>query len=151
MGAAYFYHLTQSTLDTALHKLLPRALGAGWKVEIRGTELDRLKQLDGRLWEGPVDGFLAHGIAGQDTDPYQPILLSVGSSGQPCGCIMTIDGADISAEEVNVSDRVCVMFDGSDDRALKQARVQWKTLTDAGCSAQYWSEASGIWEKKAEK
>ncbi|MEO0866035.1 MAG: DNA polymerase III subunit chi, partial [Pseudomonadota bacterium] len=26
----------------------------------------------------------------------------------------------------------------------------WKTLKDAGASAQYWSEESGRWEKKAE-
>ncbi|MCW8843703.1 MAG: DNA polymerase III subunit chi, partial [Rhodobacteraceae bacterium] len=30
-------------------------------------------------------------------------------------------------------------------------RGQWKSLTDAGCAAQYWSEESGRWEKKAEK
>lgn len=48
-------------------------------------------------------------------------------------------------------ERVCVLFDGNDDLALNRARGQWKALTDAGCAAQYWSEESGRWEKKAEK
>ena len=46
------------------------------------------------------------------------------------------------AEEKNVTVR---------QEVEEHARVQWKTLTDAGCSAQYWSEESGRWEKKAEK
>jgi DNA polymerase-3 subunit chi len=46
--------------------------------------------------------------------------------------------------------RVCILFDGNDDAALDTARGQWKALTRAGCSAQYWSEESGRWEKKAE-
>jgi DNA polymerase-3 subunit chi len=48
-------------------------------------------------------------------------------------------------------ERVCILFDGNATASLDAARVQWKALTDAGCSAQYWSEASGRWEKKAEK
>jgi DNA polymerase-3 subunit chi len=66
-------------------------------------------------------------------------------------CLMTVVGADVSPGEVQLLDRVCVLFDGNDDAAVAHARTQWKALTDAGCAAQYWSEASGRWEKKAEK
>ena len=64
---------------------------------------------------------------------------------------MTVDGAEITAAEVTSLERVCVLFDGNDDVALQTARAQWKSLTDAGCSAQYWSEESGRWDKKAER
>jgi DNA polymerase-3 subunit chi len=63
---------------------------------------------------------------------------------------MAIDGADVSAEEVQSLQRVCILFDGNDDAAVQVARGQWKALTGAGCAAQYWSEAGGRWEKKAE-
>ena len=33
---------------------------------------------------------------------------------------------------------------------VEAARGQWKALTGAGLSAQYWSEESGRWQKKAE-
>jgi DNA polymerase-3 subunit chi len=64
---------------------------------------------------------------------------------------MSVHGGDISADEVQAAERTCVLFDGHDGDALAHARVQWKTLTDAGCSAQYWSLDSGRWEKKAER
>ena len=63
---------------------------------------------------------------------------------------MSVDGAEVTAEEVAALDRVCVLFDGNDPNALQVARGQWKALKDAGASAQYWSEESGKWEKKAE-
>jgi len=30
------------------------------------------------------------------------------------------------------------------------ARAQWRSLTGAGIAAEYWSEESGRWQKKAE-
>ncbi len=131
--------------------LLGKALGAGWKVAVRGTDQGRLEWLDQKLWMGREEDFLPHGIAGGAHDALQPVLLTCGpvAANEPA-CVMTVDGADISAEEVNALERVCILFDGYDQEAVQNARVQWKALTGAGCSAQYWSEESGRWEKKAE-
>ena len=109
--------------------------------------------LDQKLWLGAEDGFLAHGLAGGEHDAEQPILLSfdAASEGTTTACLMAIDGAEVTADEVSKLERVCVLFDGNDPAAVDVARGQWKALTDAGCSAQYWSEADGRWEKKAEK
>jgi len=78
------------------------------------------------------------------------VLLTTAEAANGATCIMSIDGASVTAEEVTALDRVCVLFDGDDPDALATARAQWKTLKDAGASAQYWSEESGRWEKKAE-
>jgi len=64
--------------------------------------------------------------------------------------VMSVHGADVSPAEVTAAQRVRVLFDGHDGDAVAAARVQWKTLKDAGCSAQYWSQESGRWEMKAE-
>ena len=151
MGAAYFYHLTRRPLEATLPTLLEKALGAGWLVALRGVDAARLDWLDAQLWLGD-DTFLPHGIAGGPHDADQPVLLTTGR-GLPNGatCLMAVDGADVDAEEVRALDRVCVLFDGNDVAALNAARAQWKALTGAGCAAQYWSEDSGRWEKKAEK
>lgn len=151
MGAAYFYHLTRQPLEATLPMLLEKSLGAGWRVAVRGRDAARLAWLDERLWLGPEDGFLPHGIAGGPQDADQPVLLTI-ESACPNGaaCIMAIDGAEVRAEEVQAMERVCILFDGNDDAAVQVARGQWKTLTGAGCAAQYWSEAGGRWEKKAE-
>ena len=152
MGAAYFYHLTQRPLEATLPTLLEKARGAGWRIAVRGVDAARMDWLDQKLWLGPEEGFLPHGLVGGDHDARQPILLTTSAeAANDPNCVMTMDGAEITAAEVTSLDRVCVLFDGNDDAALQTARAQWKSLTDAGCSAQYWSEESGRWEKKAER
>ncbi|MFO7757580.1 MAG: DNA polymerase III subunit chi [Roseovarius sp.] len=152
MGTAYFYHLTQRPLEVTLPVLLGKALGAGWRVAVRGTDPARLDWLDRQLWLGPQDGFLPHGRAGGPHDADQPVLLTTTAEHpNEATCVMAVDGAEVGASEVAAMARVCILFDGNDATALDTARGQWKALTGAGCSAQYWSEESGRWEKKAER
>ncbi|WP_372837300.1 DNA polymerase III subunit chi [Puniceibacterium confluentis] len=152
MGAAYFYHLTQRPLEVVLPQLLERALAQGWRVAVRGREAGHMTWLDEKLWLVPEDGFLPHALDGGPQDSAQPVLLTTGTElRNDAVCLMSVDGAEVSAAEVQAMQRVCVLFDGNDPGAVQTARVQWKALTDAGCSAQYWSEESGRWEKKAEK
>ncbi|WP_292293443.1 DNA polymerase III subunit chi [Marivita sp.] len=151
MGAAYFYHLTQKPLEATLPMLLGKALGVGWRVAVRGTDAARMDWLDQKLWLGSEDGFLPHGLAGGPHDAAQPVLLTVSAqAANTPQCLMSVDGADVAPDEVQALERVCVLFDGNDPPAVEVARGQWRKLTGAGCSAQYWSEESGRWEKKAE-
>jgi len=148
MSAAFFYHLTQAPLAVTLASLSEKSLAAGWRVEVRGRSDQMLAALDTALWAR--DGFLPHGLAGGTHDGDQPILLTLAPGTNRASCIMSVGGAEVSAEEVARADRVCILFDGHDFDAVQQARVQWKSLTGAGAQAQYWSEESGRWEKKAE-
>ncbi|MCR8550235.1 DNA polymerase III subunit chi [Salipiger sp. P9] len=151
MGAAYFYHLTQRPLEATLPVLLEKSLAAGWRVAVRGTDRARMDWLDQRLWLGPEEGFLPHGLAGGRHDALQPVLLTVEAAiPNAAACLMTVDGAEVSPEEVTELERVCILFDGHDPAAVQAARGLWRRLTGAGCAAQYWSEESGRWEKKAE-
>jgi DNA polymerase-3 subunit chi len=152
MGAAFFYHLTRTPLESTLAMLLGKSLAAGWRVAVRGCETERMVWLDRQLWQGGKDDFLPHGLAGGPHDAAQPVLLTTAKemTNAAC-CLMAVDGADVAPEEVQRLERVCILFDGNTTASLDAARVQWKALTDAGCSAQYWSEASGQWEKKPEK
>ena len=150
MGVAYFYHLTRRPIEETLSMLLGKSLQAGWRVAVRGRDPARMAWLDERLWQGEQDAFLPHGVAGGPHDADQPVLLTTGAAENGASCVMSVDGAAVSAEEVASLDRVCVLFDGDDPEALDVARAQWKALNDAGASAQYWSEESGKWEKKAE-
>ncbi|MEL6242524.1 MAG: DNA polymerase III subunit chi [Pseudomonadota bacterium] len=151
MGAAYFYHLTRRPMEETLAMLLGKARQAGWRVIVRGRDQNRMEWLDEKLWLGSDEGFLPHGLAGGPHDDLQPILLTTGTaSSAEAQCIMSVDGADVTADEIDRLDRVCVLFDGNDAAALQTARAQWKALKDAGASAQYWSEEGGKWAKKAE-
>lgn len=148
MGNVLFYHLTRSTAEALVPSLIGKSRQAGWRVELRGTDAARMERLDELLWQG--DGFLPHGLAGGPHDALQPVLLTVAGQGEAMGadCLMAIDGAVVDPAECASAQRVCVIFDGNDSAALNLARDQWKALTGAGISAEYWSEAGGRWERK---
>lgn len=152
MGAAYFYHLTQSTVEQALALLIDRSLAQGWRVAVRARDPGRLDWLDQKLWLGGDEAFLPHGIAGGPHDADQPVLLTTAmDSPNAAACVMAIDGAEVAPDEAGGLERLCILFDGTDEAAVTHARGQWKALTGAGVSAQYWSEESGRWQKKAER
>lgn len=150
MGLAMFYHLTRSPAEAVLPMILGKALAAGWRVTVRGTDPARLDALDAALWLHPEDGFLPHGRAGGAHDADQPVLLTEGP-GIPNGaaCLVCIDGAAVEPDECAALERVCILFDGNDAAALDRARGQWKALAGAGIPAQYWSEDSGRWQMRS--
>lgn len=149
MGDVLFYHLTQSGAAETLRALLPRALERGWQVELRCPDAAQAQALDGALWLGPEDGFLPHGIAGGAHDADQPVLITTAPAA-PRPCLMTTGGAAVTAEEARMAERLCILFDGHDQAAVAQARDQWRALTGAGLTAQYWAQEGGRWHKKAE-
>ncbi len=152
MSHVMFYHLTRRPLEATLPALLERALQAGWRVVVRGTDDARLDWLDEKLWLGAEDGFLPHGRAGGPHDADQPVLLTAGAEiPNAARCLMAIDGAEVSPTEAAQLDRLCILFDGHDDAAVAQARAQWTALTGAGLGAQYWSEESGRWAMARER
>ena len=151
MGTAMFYHLTRSTAEDTVTSLLGRAVGMGWRIMVRGSDPSRLDRLDAHLWLHPENGFLPHGRAGGADDAAQPVLLGDGAITNNATAMMLLDGADVALDEAQSLNRVWLIFDGTDDAALAAARAQWKTLTDAGIAAQYWSEETGKWQMTAEK
>lgn len=151
MGAAYFYHMTRTPLEATLPALLAKAREAGWRVAVRGTDAARMEWLDERLWLGPEEAFLPHGLAGGAHDADQPVLLTTGNAlTNGAACLMAVDGAGVDPDEAHGLERVCILFDGNDPAAVERARGQWRALTGAGVAAQYWSQASGRWQKTAE-
>lgn len=151
MGAVYFYHLTRSAAEDTLLQLLPKAMAAGWRVVVRGRDRAALDRLDARLWLVPEEGFLAHGLAGGPFDADQPVLLTDRPDlPNTAACVMALDGAEVRPDEAAQLERVCILFDGNDPEAVNAARTQWRGFTGAGIAAQYWSEESGRWQKKAE-
>jgi DNA polymerase III subunit chi len=151
MGTAMFYHLTRSTPEDTVTSLLGRAVGMGWRIMIRGNDATRLDRLDAHLWLHPENSFLPHGRAGVVHDADQPVLLGDGPISNNATAMMLLDGAEVALAEAQSLIRVWLIFDGQDETAVAEARKQWKTLTDAGIAAQYWSEETGKWQMKAEK
>ncbi len=151
MGLLMFYHLTRSPAQDTLTTILTRAMGQGWRVMIRSPDRAALERLDAALWLGPEDGFLPHGLQGGDHDADQPVLLGQGAASNGAKGVILLDGAETDLAEAQAMERVWVIFDGADGAQLTKARSQWKSLTDAGVAAQYWSEESGQVGKEGRK
>ena len=150
MGAVKFYHLTQRRLDQAARELLEAALRQGWRVMLRGPDRAQLDRLDLALWQEPEDGFLAHGVEGGPADADQPVLLGQGAAVNGARAVMLLAGCKVDPAEAAAMERVWLLFEGADDAQMQAARAEWKSVTAAGMVAEYWSDASGRWEKKAE-
>jgi DNA polymerase III subunit chi len=151
MGVVMFYHLTRSGADDTLLTLMSRAASQGWRVMIRGTDPTNLARLDDLLWTRPADGFAPHGLEGGPSDADQPVLLGPGAIVNGAKVLALIDGAGFAAPEAAATERVWVLFDGGDEVAVSGARDLWRQATEAGLSAQYWTEDTGRWQMKMEK
>ena len=151
MGKAMFYHMTRDPLEVTARNLLARACAQGLRVAVRGRDAARLDWLDGVLWQGAKDSFLPHGLAQDPHAADQPILLTTApDSPNTPRIVMLIDKAEGDPAEVSDLERLWVLFDGNDPDAVAHARGQWKAMVAAGVVAEYWSQESGRWERKAQ-
>ena len=151
MNEAYFYHLTRQTVDQALMPLLDKCLSKKWRVLLRGSTAAQIKDLDEKLWYGGAESFLPHGLSGSENELDQPILLAQKGKVFPHDCLICIGGATITHHEAQNAARVCILFQDDNAEDMQIARTQWKTLTDAGTAAQYWSQEQGSWSLKSER
>ncbi len=151
MTDALFYHLTRSPLEGLLPVLIGKCRDAGWRVVVRGADPGRMDWLDQKLWLGPEEDFLPHGLAGGPHDADQPVLLTT-TAAIPNGAqaLIALDGAPVAPEELAGLARALIVFDDGDQPAVQRARDQWRALTAAGVGAQYWGEDGGRWVRKAE-
>ncbi len=155
MGEVRFYHLTERPLDSVLPVMLEKSLERGWRVVVRGIDLERIEALTTRLWTHGDGSFLPHGSKADGNAARQPIWL--GCEGDepvnPNGAntLFLIDNAAAEAEELHKMEMVAVLFDGNDQAAVEHARAQWKAVAGAGLKAVYWAQAEGgAWVKRSE-
>lgn len=147
MGQVLFYQLERFGLDDVVDMLVPKALEHGWRVMIRCPDRAALERLDARLWLQPEDGFLPHGLEGGGSDAAQPVLLGQGPAVNGAKAVLLYGAQAVDLEEAARLERVWLVFDQS---GLELARAQWKAVAGSGLVAQYFNDASGRWEKKAE-
>jgi DNA polymerase-3 subunit chi len=148
MPDVLFYHLEQRPLEAVIPLLLEKTLERGWRAVIEVGSTERAEALDAHLWTYRDDSFLAHGLAGEDTDALQPILITTAND-NPNGAAVRffIDRAvPLTAEGYQ---RIVYMFSGHDPDAVAEARIAWRNLLP-GNTLTYWQqEPDGRWVKKA--
>jgi DNA polymerase-3 subunit chi len=142
-----FYHLTRSTLEQALPRLLARVLAIPARAMVLGGAAERLEALDTALWAAAE--WLPHGGPATGDAPLQPIWLTSEDGAPPneAAHLFLVDGAE--SAHLESFQRGFDLFDGNDDNALQAARERWKRAKAAGHALTYWQQSEKGWERKA--
>ncbi len=145
----YFYHLERRSLEEVLPTLLERSLERGWRAAVQAASEERVEALDTLLWTYREESFLAHGTVRDGRAEAQPIYLTSGAD-NPNGAQVRflVDGALL--DDASPYTRVVYLFDGRDDSAVAQARVEWQKAKTQGFSVSYLQQdEQGRWQQKA--
>ncbi|MDB5536432.1 MAG: polymerase subunit chi [Devosia sp.] len=148
MPDVLFYHLEQRPLEAVIPQLLEKTLERGWRAVIEVGSTERAEALDAHLWTYRDDSFLAHGLAGEDTDALQPILITTAND-NPNGAAVRFFIDRAVPQTAEGYQRIVYMFSGHDPDAVSEARIAWRNLLP-GNTLTYWQqEPDGRWVKKA--
>jgi DNA polymerase-3 subunit chi len=142
-----FYHLESQPLERVLPQLLEKSLERGWRAVVETASTERATALDALLWTWRDDSFLPHGIAGDETDPDQPVLIAIDdSNANGANVRFFVDRAVPRSGEGY--ERLVYLFSGHDPDAVTEARTAWRALGE-GNSLTYWQQDSaGRWQKR---
>jgi DNA polymerase III subunit chi len=148
MAEILFYHLEARPLEAVVPQLLEKTLERGWRAVVEVGSRERAEALDAHLWSYRDDSFLPHGLAGEEVDALQPVLITTGTE-NPNGAQVRFftDGALPQSGEGY--QRLVILFSGHDPDAMAAARLAYRDLR-ADNDVTYWQQdASGKWTKKA--
>jgi DNA polymerase-3 subunit chi len=144
-----FYHLTRSSLEDVLPRLLTKALQTGERAVVLLGSPERVDSLNNLLWTCDDRGFLPHGSAKDGEAERQPIWLTHLDE-NPNGAAFLFMADRAQSAKLGDYKRCFELFDGRDEAAVADSRERWKSYKAAGHSVVYWQQTeSGGWEKKA--
>ncbi len=112
-----FYHLTRSSLEDALPRLLAKTLQAGERALVMVGSPERVDALNTHLWTCDPNGFLPHGAAKGGEADRQPIWLAHLDE-NPNGAKFLFMADRARSEKVGDYKRCFELFDGRDDTAV---------------------------------
>jgi DNA polymerase-3 subunit chi len=146
-----FYHLTRSSLEDALPRLLVKTLQAGERAVVILGSPERVDALNTHLWTYGEDSFLPHGSARDGEADRQPVWLThLDENPNGANVLFLVDGAE--SAHLGGFEICCDMFDGRDDAAVAQARARWTACKQHGHKLTYWQQDDGgRWQMKAEE
>lgn len=149
MSEISFYHLTRSSLEQTLPRLLEKALQGGARCVVMVGVHERVEPLSAHLWTYDPAGFLPHGTRRDGDAESQPVWLTDEDENPNAATMLFLTDGATSSKLADYR-RCFDLFDGRDESAVAQARERWKQYRAAGHTVSYWQQTeSGGWEKKA--
>jgi DNA polymerase III subunit chi len=149
MAEVWFYHLERTTADAELPRLLQRGLERGLRMAVVTSTLERVKQFSQKLWGLEDISFIPHGFEGEPHPTSQPIYLCTDDTiPNAAAFAFYIDGT--SPTSLQNLERASIMFDGTNETALEQARTLWRHFKSENATIRYWKQDDeGRWKDQA--
>lgn len=141
-----FYQLSRDPAPAVVAMLAAKVRQAGERLLVVADDLDLLEATSKALWEATPEAFLANGIAGDEHDARQPILLSNEVDAvNGAKFLLLADG--LWRDPGQGFARVMMLFD---DTTIDGARATWKALGDhEGLERHFWRQEGGKWREVA--
>ena len=144
-----FYHLTRSSLEDALPRLLVKTLQAGERAVVMLGSAERVEAINAHLWTYDQDSFLPHGSVRDGEADRQPVWLTHLDE-NPNGAAFLFLADRARSDRIADYKRCFELFDGRDEEAVSDSRDRWRAYKAAGHTLVYWQETpTGGWDKKA--
>jgi DNA polymerase-3 subunit chi len=148
MTEVSLYHLTISSVEKALPKVLEKVYGAGKRATVLASSEERVESLANALWTYTPASFLPHGTKKDGFAERQPIWLTTELE-RPNGATVLVLSDNVTIPPLQDFERCIDIFDGADEAALQLARTRYQTYCQQGHSVTYWEQGlKGNWDKK---
>ena len=146
MTEVSFYHLTSSSLEKALPKLLEKI----YQQELRTVILCENEQLipimDDLLWSYSTKTFLAHATH-LDPMPEQQSIYITNKEENPNNASILISIGESLPHYWQAFDKYLDIFSSNNEQELQSARERYKKLKEQGHIIKYWKQDDkGGWE-----
>ena len=139
-----FYHLTRKGLEQILPELLEKTLERGWKAVVMTGSPERTEALTQYLWTYNPNRFLPHGDEKDGNADMQPIWLTPADERPNTADVLFLtDGA--RSDRAGEYQRVCEIFDGTNEAAVAEARKRWASYKSEGHELSYWQQEDKGW------
>ncbi len=134
-----FYHLLTTSLETALPKLMAKALDAEYRVLIKSENISQLQIIDEQLWSYDPASFLPHAIYEKSGyNQQQPILLATEINNyNGANLLLILDSTELNDSELCSFTRIIDIFNGNDSNATTLARKRWQSYKERNIALQY--------------
>lgn len=151
MESVRFYHLTATSLESALPKLLEKIYQQGHRVTVLLDVPERVEYFDRLLWCFDPSSFLPHTKSEDALAIHSPIILATPSDRLTPSDVMMVC-YDQFPENLNFENfkMCCVMFDGNNPNEVQAARQRWGILNKDEFLMTYWKQSEhGQWKQQS--
>lgn len=148
MAEINFYHLSQSSLDKALAKLLEKMIATGKRAVVWTGTSEKAEELNMGLWTYSQSSFLPHGTAEDGFVDQQPIYLTAQQE-NPNNANFVVTTGDVAIQDFMNFERCFDIFNGQNSISVTAARSRWKDYQQANHQLVYWQQnETGGWQRK---